>query len=330
MPAAILLDTRPFRRVKPVSLDYVPSSRRRASAIFRETSRNSSICLPSPSILAAHAYSLEQEKLKVRTTQSTQYIQQSQRSPSVAPLSTDSATNLQNFKFSSSAPQGITTTTESDIPAPSPGAMETGFSVAAQVKKGSDQPPTTVTDIETSSPLKVTARQNLLTPSPAFPRRQTVDAVDVPFLYIHEKLRAWGQVYLVDSPSADAFINPISSRRLSMATIAESPSPGSPITTTICARVSPLDKDRKPILLRRHFDMADLRATIPSPTKVDSPGLPSLQLRRSERNRRASAQVLGSKPISKDKESIKLIVSRLGSVPTPMREFISNRHVVLY
>jgi hypothetical protein len=132
MPVAILPHMRPLRRVKPILLDSVPTSRRRASAInSRETSRISSICLPSPSILAAHAYSLQQENSKLQTSFKnpgvTQDVQQSQHSPSILQYSNVTAKNLQNFKFSPSSSQGTTTTKNSDIHAQSPGYTETSF-----------------------------------------------------------------------------------------------------------------------------------------------------------------------------------------------------------
>jgi hypothetical protein len=279
MAASTVVDTRAFSHEKSSLLESdQPVKRRGPSINIYSTSKNSEICLPSPSIVAAQAFYIQQKACKAPITppepeSTTRKAQEVWQIQSAVPSSPDIASTLEQFKISARS---------------TPEALEK--------------------DNATSLVL---------------PRRQSVaTAADVPFLYIHNHLRTWGQTYLSNTTSADAFVNPIMSRRLSMVMIPEATSPGSPTTTTIRARVLPIDKSRKPFLLRRQFDLADLRATIPLPSETKTLGVAPVRPRRSGRNRRASTQVLSAKTSSKDRDSLKTPLSRLGLGSTPIRKFI--------
>jgi hypothetical protein len=86
---------------------------------------------------------------------------------------------------------------------------------------------------------------------------------------VREELQSWGHVYFGSSSYADCFVSAVSLRRHSDSSSAdegaaakETPA-GGKNRVTIRARVRPCALDRKPFLLRRTFDMDELRATIP-------------------------------------------------------------------
>jgi len=123
-----------------------------------------------------------------------------------------------------------------------------------------------------------------------------VAASDVPFLYIHNRLRDWGSVYLGNTETADAFVNAVSLRRPSLVLTGEEShalQPGSSNLVTIRARVAPRAKERKPFLIQRQFDIEDLRTSIPA-SRNRSAGASPPRLRRSARQRRLSVQPLSS------------------------------------
>jgi hypothetical protein len=253
-----------------------------------------------------------------------QDTQQGQGYNSTMPSPNDIASHLENFRFSPLSPRNHATAYEAQVHSPV-SDVNPSVSNVAQIKLSSDQISTSIADIGYSVPPIAKALEVGDVTSPAPPRRQSVAAADVPFLYIHGHLWTWGQVYLANTSSADAFINPISSRRLSMVAIPKSTSPKSPTSTTVRALVSPMDKDRKPFLLRRHFDLEDLRATIPSPKKTQLTGIAPTRPRRSGRNRRASAQALPVNLSSKEKDGLKMTLPRLGKWSTPIRKFVPIR-----
>ncbi|KAG9235953.1 hypothetical protein BJ875DRAFT_373125 [Amylocarpus encephaloides] len=76
-------------------------------------------------------------------------------------------------------------------------------------------PGTLVSHLETFT-LTPNPREKQLTHSTHTPRRQSASILDVPFLFIHNHLRDWGNVYLFNTASADAFVNAISLRRSSV------------------------------------------------------------------------------------------------------------------
>jgi len=116
----------------------------------------------------------------------------------------------------------------------------------------------------------------------------------IPFQYVHDRLRIWGVAYLGSTVTADAFVNAVHLRRPSMALMKEgyirdeSDSTGK---VTIRARVLPRAKERKPFLIQRQFDIDELRAGIPQmqqpPKKLDH--ISSVPLRRSPRSSRLAS-----------------------------------------
>jgi hypothetical protein len=94
---------------------------------------------------------------------------------------------------------------------------------------------------------------------------------------LRQELLDWGRVYLGNARVADCFVAAVALRRPSDSSSADEavavkdkPTEGKS-RVTIRARVRPCALDRKPFLLRRTFDMDELRATIPEPSPV-TPG----------------------------------------------------------
>jgi len=280
---------------------------------------NSNISFPSPTVVVAHAYYLGQKACNASYDIPTiRNAQQAQNEFSVSPTAGDLEKHLESFTFSAATSN---TTSQKQLHAP---MVETSVPIEARVARQdncSDQSSNLDTGTASVSSSTSTSLKDSIATSPALPRRQSIAVADVPFSYIHSQLRNWGRVYLGNTSSADAFINPLPCRRSSMVSIPESVSPESPTSTTIRARVLPIDKDRKPFLLRRQFVPEELRAAIPSPTKAKS--ISPVRLRRSGRIRRASAYVLRSDTGSKDIIKPKAKPSQLGIGPgrTAMRKF---------
>ncbi|RDW87808.1 hypothetical protein BP5796_03502 [Coleophoma crateriformis] len=84
----------------------------------------------------------------------------------------------------------------------------------------------------------------------------------IPFQYTHDRLRTWGHTYLGNTATADAFINVVHLRRPSLALLKEGNNVVSS-NTTIRARVIPKDRERKPFLIQKQFDVEELRSNIP-------------------------------------------------------------------
>ncbi|KAK3309521.1 uncharacterized protein B0T15DRAFT_5142 [Chaetomium strumarium] len=91
---------------------------------------------------------------------------------------------------------------------------------------------------------------------------------------LRQELLDWGRVYLGNARVADCFVAAVALRRPSDSSSADEavavkdkPAEGSS-RVTIRARVRPCALDRKPFLIRRTFDMDELRATIPEPSTV--------------------------------------------------------------
>lgn len=86
---------------------------------------------------------------------------------------------------------------------------------------------------------------------------------------LRQELQAWGHVYFGNGSEASCFVTAVALRRPSesssadegQATKGRPPERGSRVT--IRARVRPCELGRAPFLLRRTFDMDELRATIP-------------------------------------------------------------------
>ncbi|KAK4100720.1 hypothetical protein N658DRAFT_427065 [Parathielavia hyrcaniae] len=122
---------------------------------------------------------------------------------------------------------------------------------------------------------------------------------------VRDELQSWGHVYYGKSSIADCFVSAVALRRHSDSSSADegAAAKGSPPRgknrVTIRARVRPCALDRKPFLLRRTFDMDELRATIPElPSAPAGSRRPSAEL--SSRSplpasRRRSSLALGAK-----------------------------------
>lgn len=76
-----------------------------------------------------------------------------------------------------------------------------------------------------------------------------------------DMLQAWGHVYLNEPAKADVFVASTSLRRQSCVSQAEGTDEN---CVVIRARIRPRNKDRKPFLIARSFDLGQLRTTLPS------------------------------------------------------------------
>ncbi|KAK1752558.1 hypothetical protein QBC47DRAFT_363311 [Echria macrotheca] len=93
--------------------------------------------------------------------------------------------------------------------------------------------------------------------------------------HTRDELQAWGHVFFGNASDASCFVSPLALRRSSESSStddatddAASPAPRPQVgnRVTIRARVRPRELGRKPFLLKREFDMDELRATIPEPS----------------------------------------------------------------
>ncbi|GAB1310015.1 BTB domain-containing protein [Madurella fahalii] len=89
---------------------------------------------------------------------------------------------------------------------------------------------------------------------------------------LRQELQAWGHIYLGNGSEASCFVTAVALRRSSGGSSVdeEEATKGRPPEwrnrVTIRARVRPCELGRAPFLLRRTFDMDELRATIPEPS----------------------------------------------------------------
>jgi hypothetical protein len=231
--------------------------------------------LPSPSVVAARAYFLEQ------SPPIGQKFNALQRRGSLI--------EAQEFPRRHSA-------------VPSPGGLVTkiaSFQVSRShqslevVRETEPEPRIKIEQAEDGSLTEV--KQNGLANVNAVATAERTDAgppsefLQVPFQYTHDRLRDWGFAYLGNTATADAFINAVSLRRPSLQLMKEDIA-GDRLElagmVSIRARVIPKSKERKPFVLQRKFNIEELRASIPA---VQRPA--SNPLRRSQRARRSSAQI---------------------------------------
>ena len=91
-----------------------------------------------------------------------------------------------------------------------------------------------------------------------------------------QELQAWGHVYFNVGSEANCFVSALALPRRSESSSADEggaakgrPSEGGNIVT-VRARVRPCALDRKPFILKREFDMDELRATVPELSPVSS------------------------------------------------------------
>ncbi|KAK0657712.1 hypothetical protein B0T16DRAFT_67459 [Cercophora newfieldiana] len=146
-----------------------------------------------------------------------------------------------------------------------------------------------------------------LSPSPASERRRSLPP-RMPSgrrssLQERQQLQAWGKVFLGDTTEASCFVSAVSVRRPSEPSSGgEAPTPTAPgkqaepgNQVTIRAKIWPFDQTRKPYVIKRVFDMDELRATIqlpPSSPNPTDPRKPSNDLRADSpsRSRRFSSE----------------------------------------
>ncbi|KAL2259082.1 hypothetical protein VTK26DRAFT_7375 [Humicola hyalothermophila] len=85
-------------------------------------------------------------------------------------------------------------------------------------------------------------------------------------LQIRQELQAWGHIFFRNASEANCFVSAVALRRSSDSSSAEEGTTAGGMgknLVTIRARVRPCALDRKPFLIKRTFDMDELRATIP-------------------------------------------------------------------
>lgn len=102
-----------------------------------------------------------------------------------------------------------------------------------------------------------------------------------------QELQAWGHVYFSKASEASCFVSPLALRRSSEGSsvdedaAAKGRSSSGSNSVTIRARVRPCALNRKPFVLKRTFDMDELRATVPELSPVPPGGRrPSMELPR--------------------------------------------------
>ena len=255
----------------------------RASILSGVTSTNTNAALPSPSVLAAREYFLEtsppigQNSNALQRRRTLIEAQEFPKRHSIMPLPGGLATKMASFTVSC-PDQNLELMRE--IPKSEP---------LAKIKESED---VSMAEVKQSDLVKMTAGATAVRSQPVrVPEAEILP--QAPFQYTHDRLRDWGYAYLGNTATADAFINPVSLRRPSLAIVKEGSGEDRPQSTgmvTIRARVHPRAKERKPFLIQRQFDMEELRASTPATQRpaerVSSP------LRRSHRTRRSSAQLL--------------------------------------
>lgn len=235
--------------------------------------------IPSPSIVAARAYYLDQATpIGVNTDASQRrrsLIEEHQlpRRHSAVSSTRGLVAQLEKFTFSPPSRQ-LQTVPEGD---------ETGPKI--KVEQSDDVDMRESTESDEVEEVEVQSKSNLMCGTPQEVLRQ------VPFQYTHDHLRDWGHAYLGKSATADAFVNAVGLRRPSLAVLQDDLRSSSSSQVTIRARVTPTAKERKPFLIQRQFGIEELRASIPAPkSRADSTTGSPRPLRRSSRVRRQSVQ----------------------------------------
>jgi len=117
----------------------------------------------------------------------------------------------------------------------------------------------------------------------------------VSFQFTHDHLRDWGYAYLGNFITADALVNAVTLRRPSLDSLKDLPWQEDTPVVTIRARIAPRSKDRQPFLIYKEFNIEQLRASMP--VLRSERRSPSFILRRSSRSRRPSLQLLSSQAI---------------------------------
>jgi hypothetical protein len=266
--------------------------------------------LPSPSIIAAHAYYLElaspirPEENAIKRRESLIQGRQVPRRHSVLSITGNLVSQLENFKFSSSG---------KDLK-----VVPEGEETERKIKTEDDD--VYMSEIrETTPDIQRVRKSSLLCGTPQEVVRQ------VPFQYTHDHLRDWGYAYLGNLQTADAFVNAVSLWRPSLALVKDEFQVKSPDLVTIRARVVPNAKERKPFLIQRQLNIEELRSSIPkAQVSRDSEGDSTpTRPRRPSRIRRSSAWQPGElqrKRPEKCRTPIAERTSALGHGALPIRK----------
>ncbi|PBP25890.1 hypothetical protein BUE80_DR003192 [Diplocarpon rosae] len=282
------IDKRHYTELQPVrsrsDSPYTPSRRRSRQLSTASTAQTPP--LPSPSMVAARAYYLENATSLGHSDEQQRRRSLGDEPPfprrhSILATTKSLEVQLESFSFGAEPRRDLQTVPEAD-------------EVVRKLKIAADEEDVPMLEADEGSNEEGAARRRnsgKLCGTPQGVLRQ------VPFQYTHEHLRDWGYAYLGNTATADAFIRAVSLRRPSMAVgLGGDDVGGRPTTdlTTIRARVLPHGKDRQPFVIQRQFDIRELRSSIPQVPVTDSQihsASPRI-LRRSSRTRRASTQHL--------------------------------------
>ena len=267
---------------------------------------SSTTALPSPSVVAARAYFLAQSSPigeNLNALQRRRSLIEGQDFPrrhSALPTPGNLAAKIAKFT----------------IPSQNAGVMQETTEIASNIKlqEGKDR---LLNAIKQNDLMKVTAvataeRIDVNHASAGSPQ-------EVPFEYIHDRLRDWGFTYLGNEATADAFINAVNLRRPSLQLFKEQIAGDRPKGSgmvTIRARVLPKAKERNPFLIQRNLDIENLRASMPA-----TQGPLKIPLRRSRRARRSSVQLSSTSLQRRIPERYEETISLLGKGAVPIREF---------
>ncbi|PBP15854.1 hypothetical protein BUE80_DR013432 [Diplocarpon rosae] len=282
------IDRRNHTELQPVrsrsDSPYTPPRRR--SRELSTTSTAQTPPLPSPSMVAARAYYLENATSlghfdEQQRRRNLGEERQFPRRHSIFSATKSLEVQLESFSFGVGPTRDLQTVPESD-------------EVVRKLKTEEDEEDVPMLEADEGPNEDGTVRRRSsgkLCGTPQGVLRQ------VPFQYTHEHLRDWGYAYLGNTATADAFIHAVSLRRPSMAAgLGGDDVGGRPTTdlTTIRARVVPNGKDRQPFVIQRQFNIKELRSSIPQVPVTDSQiySASARILRRSSRTRRASTQHL--------------------------------------
>lgn len=277
----------PFITSQPHHTDLQPPRTSHSTEYERRASVQSTICLPSPSAVAARAYYLHRgppigQKYDVQQRRRSLFeVQQIPRRHSAVAQSGDVAIRMASLNVSPL--RQVVQPTSKPTPETAFAVTTRDTAVAIKVEKEEDATSTTLKESES-----VNFQKSSTTSQERRPRARV--PLLVPFDFSHDHLQEWGYAYLGNSATADAFINAVSLRRSSFTLMKEEEvdENTSSNMVTIRARVLPKEKERKP-LIRREVDVEELRRSIPL-TQSAKEGHPVV-LRRSSRDRRHSTQL---------------------------------------
>jgi hypothetical protein len=273
-------------------------------SIRSSVSTQSTVTLPSPSLLAARAYYLDQttpigQKLNaIQRRKSLFEVREIPRRHSVLAAPVKLATRVATLNIVSS---------DQDLP---PTADTAATAASIKVEEPDEVPTFSVKQNDIAKVQNVAARRVSYVQAEEVLRR-------VPFQYTHDHLRDWGHVYFGNASTADVFVNPLSLRRPSLTLVKDEDGEKAQSTglVTIRARVLPKAKERKAFLIQRQFDIDELRASIPGEKKQNE----RPPLRRSSRARRSSVQQTQSSVRTRPSVQTKKHPVSLANTAVPIR-----------